>query len=575
MPDPEVEMDTIVNMSNEEISIMLRAVRINAARIRVHYADEPEMEWEPWNAVLPQPFPEDVESEFVDWEGDVIAPPVPSGTLSGTAPSRFSTRAQRLARTRVRAARPNRDEEYIRYQINCERTRTVMPRARQNLWRRNPNSEAYTTLSLYLANFAQYNRTPETFGGSYYQRTRSVMTTRIPLPANMCEDCEDTEAAPDSNLCTDCGVECHRCHEFVYECDTAQVTTWETVRTYNGPRQTWCEACADRHAEFCSICDRSHTIDTNYCNGCGESHCYRCADYECGDCGELFCSEESRDECCESSSYRDRGGYLHSYGYRPSPAFHHVKEGNPVVFGGEHSYNLTDDEREASKPDNIRTAFFGVELEVGVDTEVADQIHRDFGKLLYCKEDSSVDGFEMVTHPMSFDFAMNHFPYEIFERMRDSGGDAGPNGLHIHVSRATFEDADHMSRFNWLVNVNKDMWVHISRRDSEEWARFERLDQWQERPWVDNSWAPRYSALNYLNHATIECRTFASTLDEAEFKACIALMSAAVEYTRVNDCLSAIAYEEFAGWVFAQEQYAEVLGPFLYDYTVNRVLAAV
>jgi hypothetical protein len=80
-------------------------------------------------------------------------------------------------------------------------------------------------------------------------------------------------------------------------------------------------------------------------------------------------------------------------------------------------------------------------------------------------------------------------------------------------------------------------------------------------------------ALNWQNGATIECRTFASTLNPDELRAAIALMSASVEYTRTHECVGDSAFDSFAGWVFAHPSYGPALAATLYAYTQLDVAA--
>src|SRR6266511_2863107 len=55
------------------------------------------------------------------------------------------------------------------------------------------------------------------------------------------------------------------------------------------------------------------------------------------------------------------------------------------------------------------------------------------GSLGYLKLDSSIgNGFEIVTHPMSSEWAMANFPWQMLTRLRDAGCEATDNtGIHV------------------------------------------------------------------------------------------------------------------------------------------------
>src|SRR5690606_18501549 len=66
-------------------------------------------------------------------------------------------------------------------------------------------------------------------------------------------------------------------------------------------------------------------------------------------------------------------------------------------------------------------------------------------KEIYCKEDASTDGFEIVTHPCTVDYLLNNFDWKGLTSYLLSEGYVSHStrygvscGLHIHVSRKYF-----------------------------------------------------------------------------------------------------------------------------------------
>lgn len=207
--------------------------------------------------------------------------------------------------------------------------------------------------------------------------------------------------------------------------------------------------------------------------------------------------------------------------------------------------------------------FFGIELEVSSDNSynTLDYIRGEVGQLAYLKSDGSVDGFELVTHPMSYDWAMEHFPWDMLPKLRsryDCRVRLSENGMHIHVSRAGFDGAAHLFRWMKFIYRNELDVSRIARRSSNQWAQFHRevrsgqiyhaknelrhrLNKkhmeltggyrganFEEDPTAYG----RYHAINTQNQETLEMRMFASTLNPAKAKRSLQLAAASVEYTR-------------------------------------------
>lgn len=344
-----------------------------------------------------------------------------------------------------------------------------------------------------------------------------------------CPECDEPQERCDCTMC-------ERCQERTSDSVTVEVSYRLS--------EEWCPGCARNNALRCEHCrDRVWVSEDNedrgWCASCSGTVCHSCSEdlNYCAECEESSC----RDQCCDTG----RGG-LFPYSYTPYPLVFHALE-----------------EEDGPTGLSVATLFLGLELEVDLPRSFAEEIHADHGSLLYCKEDSSVNGFEMVSHPMTYAYAMEKFPWELLDRMAQEGV-AGPNGLHVHVSRAAFDSVEQQAQWLHFVYVNHAQMTKLARRDPSQWGSFG-TQYGVAQVWEDNAkrvaragsygLCGRYAAVNTMNIATLEMRIFASTLDAQSVQAALGFVAASVEYVRQHDGdLSSLDWGNFCAWVFAQEE---------------------
>jgi hypothetical protein len=318
------------------------------------------------------------------------------------------------------------------------------------------------------------------------------------------------------------------------------------------PFQCDCETCTrvtaygNGESVACTQCDWLHSADTDdtsdpdLCNDC------RASQYDRYD-------DDSDDE----------QRYVHDYSYKPYTRF--LRSG--------------DDEPNSK-------LFMGFELEVPTDDSelVAGHLFNGAGKaedVLYCKEDGSIDGVEIVSHPMTHNYLIQSGVLGMFSDnyltglMRQREPSAG-YGMHVHVSRAGFKSAAHTLRWLLLLYRNSDQVAALARRDSNEWSSWRDKDQcrvkamnterilggdgryFNSRPYFD-----RYTAVNAQNTDTLEVRVFRSTWNEQEFRAAIDLVHASVIYTRGISAYDAtrggLEFSAFRRWLQDKPQYAALV----------------
>ncbi len=254
-----------------------------------------------------------------------------------------------------------------------------------------------------------------------------------------------------------------------------------------------CNPCRTQNYTSCPTCDTWNQNGTPcpYCPPDCTSVTYGCS------CG--YCRRNATN-----------GRQVQYWNYKPDPIFH----GNGPL-------------------------YLGMELEIGIDgereEESADRALSELGTLGYLKEDGSIDGFELVTHPMSYEYAMSNFPWHLLSELDDLGGyTRNGYGLHVHVSRDGFSNPMHLYRWMKFFYRNSRSVELIARRRSNEWTNFSPNDRRNIKSLAkgmksDNG---RYQAINTQNDATLEIRVFRSSLDKTEVKAALALADASIEYTR-------------------------------------------
>lgn len=307
-----------------------------------------------------------------------------------------------------------------------------------------------------------------------------------------------------------------------------------------------------------------------YCGrNCATAAGYTECEYEDG-YGERDCSEWTRGTLCEDhqpcecgSCYEcNRRTGIRNYSYKPDPVFHGQ---GPLFLGLECE---------------ISTAYSGSPLH-----EISRAVLAKLGNVAYLKSDSSIGtGFEMVTHPMSYQYALEQFPWDVFPMLTDEYGveDNDDCGIHVHVSRDGFAGPSHLYRWQKFIYRNRAFVQGIARRRNSTWAKFTTEGRALAahyakqgatiREYLPYRWdvpsvyrgqyvtADRYSAINHQNAHTLEVRVFAGSVNVTEVQAALGLVHGSVEYTRTLDTQSILkkegwAWQSFAEWTSGQSRY--------------------
>ncbi|GAA3386332.1 hypothetical protein [Cryptosporangium minutisporangium] len=340
-------------------------------------------------------------------------------------------------------------------------------------------------------------------------RDAAALTEPLTVPASQSAAdtprCPCGDPSPLGGACANC-VACDRCHTVV--------PGFEVIRTVRGSRI--CDFCSQQSYWRCEGCGGWNHDDVS----CGND----CDDYDDED-DDADVDDPCPDGCDrECVCHRSGAGLhteIHSYGYKPLP-----------VFRGE------------------GPLFLGPEIEVHTpyddDEECAAIAHSHLGELGYLKHDESIDpGIEIVTHPMTYAWAIEHFPWEMLPELAAAGASVSHStGLHVHLSRAGFADPLHIYRWMKFVYRNQPDVTRLAGRSSS-YADFSDDDRHSVAKRAKGGYGNRHTAINTNNADTLELRVFASSLEPQTVQAAFGFAASSVEYTRD---LNVAAIARAAGW---------------------------
>lgn len=282
---------------------------------------------------------------------------------------------------------------------------------------------------------------------------------------------------------------------------------------------------------YCENCDgffhySLFNDDTERCHGCDENYtnCYNCEteievdDSYSDDDGDNYCRDCWAEHDQNPNNQQSRT--IQSYSYRPSPIFGWVIESQL--------------RRGLSVPRAvINEPMFGFELETNardrstIRDASAFLLDQSPDEYLYNKEDGSISGFEIVTHPFTLEAHKMLFPRDAIAKLSSqyslsswSSVNGTGAGLHVHISKKSFAGSAHQFRFQMFHYRNAESIKKFAGRDSDRWASFRRTTDRDDYGYdnmveickgnrVQNN---RYSALNFQNASTIELRYFRGSL---------------------------------------------------------------
>lgn len=341
---------------------------------------------------------------------------------------------------------------------------------------------------------------------------------------------------------------CEECTEnFLTTCEECGDVVWaDDCHWIESEEREVCNACFDRYYETCTHCGKTfRRSDMNEVNG--EYYCDNCYDelfVECHECGETISVESARVD--------DYGDYYCEDCYRRTVCGILPYHDDSVEF--EVNYMPGEDE--------LNEVTIGIEHEVGCDREdKADNAKQVIARMnqrfeyenVALFEDSSVEGFEIVSQPMTVRYFKEKFlpQYEKTMEWMENAGMVGTDegGMHIHF-RIPCLDRVMVARLNNVLYGNQkdsdhDILQTISRRTPSEFNRWcstggrcYSTKQLLDSPHLYRcTCGVRNTVLNYDSSRTdtYELRMFNSTLDRDEYVASVEFVLALVDFVREDD----------------------------------------
>ena len=281
------------------------------------------------------------------------------------------------------------------------------------------------------------------------------------------------------SYCEDCG-KYYRENELIYIEDTQEYVC-KTCAKYN---YTQCDDCG-RWFRSVAVAD----YNTAICDKCWES-----GDWSvCDDCGSIIRTEDGywgNDDnfYCENCIGEHINGVIKQY----------------------HSFSDWDYRYESDEQHIENDIYYGFEIEVSGNREYAEEADNKLCGCAVLMDDGSVEGFEIVTDPMTKKYYYNSFmsiledTMEYLKQNNFKGHDAG--GIHIHVSENA---CNNWEGIRTLLNYNNiDLWLKLTQRKEDKLQQYASLYSEQ-----FNGKNTRYQALNYDSRTdTFEFRIFNSNL---------------------------------------------------------------
>jgi len=351
-----------------------------------------------------------------------------------------------------------------------------------------------------------------------------------------CDNCEEYHLKNEAIETYNGDYICENCYEnYFFTCEDCGEIYHIDEATQTQDGYYVCESCLDNNYRQCECCNEWVRRSEIYLTADDYYLCENCWNWEtrsCASCGDTFYNYENNlswcectdeyycDYCYDDECQDDEDALIKGYYYKPSPEFY-----------GKAPY------------------YFGIELEIGSipenKYELAEKLQEEF-PFLYLKEDGSLEnGFEVVTHPLSFNFIKDCGLFEKIEELFYKKARAfNRGGMHIHISRSAFKNDRHLKKFMWFINNNKKFVEFIAQRKENRWCNYKsysvsnfwQIDEYKNK--TNNGAYDRYCSINLENLNTIEVRVFnANILADRNYKN-IEFLHALIEYTRKFEDLS-------------------------------------
>ena len=386
----------------------------------------------------------------------------------------------------------------------------------------------------------------------------------------------------DEHWCRECANEFLEEHDDYIRCYQCSTIVPKDEATLDSAGDWFCQECADNYLTTCDDCGRIVWVEDCYwvdseeiqicpncydaryasCTVCGSIHrvsdmqeyddeyyCERCFEERfttCDECGETIPIDDAHDidgyNYCDSC-YEEKRGSIFSW--HDDKVRYHVNN-----MPGE---------------DYLNEVTIGIEHEVGCYEDRAGEYSNDLYYIMnkergtydniYICTDSSVEGFEIISQPMTIRYFNEvYFPkyLEAFDYMKShsfNGEDEG--GMHIHfripclnkymVARlnniiyGTMDDIEILTRISRRTCSSFERWCDAHDRKYSTQEILHRFDS-SAIPTIYRAVDGRNVALNWDSSRTetYELRMFNSTMDVQKYLASVEFVIALTDFVRID-----------------------------------------
>lgn len=347
-------------------------------------------------------------------------------------------------------------------------------------------------------------------------------------------------------------ISCMQCGEY-YASDDTLIFTEDTQEYY-------CKDCAERYCQQCEDCGAWYYFDTNNLtsDSVGTLLCKACVGnyYICQECGMFVSDTEVEfgqdDEVLCSDCYEE---YKKSC---PIKSYHDDMDYTPLVTEEQEGMHYL--------------KLFGFEIEVECDEELAEHTLKLLNGCAELQYDSSVDGFEIITRPMTKEFFYNVFISHLknaLDYLKDNGALAhDKGGIHIHFSRNNLSTD--------LLDSNLLELIHCEQDTEDDSKKFEIIRELAQRSrqnlfhWASPYSTNRYGAIHYGERTnTYEMRIFNSNLRIERVIKNFEVLLSMIEYSETSE-RGCMTMEQYLEWVMQTENRYECLKCFIKEKHIDK-----
>ena len=401
-----------------------------------------------------------------------------------------------------------------------------------------------------------------------------------------CDECGCNLTLDEISYPEDGGVLCEDCyHEHYTSCSQCLEEIFKDDAMH-GDGDVYCENCWHDNYFICCECGESESSDNSYGSPSGESMCEGCYDNRC--CGCESCSEVLwQDDALRGPDgysycdycFNERYGscescgdtyYLEDLVYNEDSGCSYCEDCNSPRNTVIHRWNYSPGQFKMYKLIHENTLFMGTEIEIQTNGRLGDQVGdiRDkFDKkcpgVFYFKEDGSVsNGFEIVSHPFTLQYAHKNIPFkELLQYVKNKGFTSyrsGNCGIHVHLSRSFFTSTEIRKLRMFFDSAHYYIHVFSARGDRTDYCRRVnyKVDAYKSK---NDYQEGRYHSLNInTGKSTVEIRVFRGTTNYRRFAACLQFSDAvghfmkAVSFMALRDDK---CWGTFCHWLGRQNRY--------------------